>query len=177
MGLSHYRRRTAERLCLESFQSGLSWRTTLAKRENLWAAFDGLSDIAERSRPSLTTSPRANWLRPQARCRRSSGGARQITATHCPKAGQPRQHPRGSPRSCANVAGNSLAPPRSMPSCRRWGMRRDNFTFIHREFAVYPHAEMRKVPLTSHERWMTMPHPRVPRDWPAYASRWRNTRS
>ncbi len=30
-----------EKLCLESFQSGLSWRTILAKRENFRAAFDG----------------------------------------------------------------------------------------------------------------------------------------
>jgi DNA-3-methyladenine glycosylase I len=30
-----------EKLCLESFQSGLSWRTILAKRENFRAAFHG----------------------------------------------------------------------------------------------------------------------------------------
>ncbi|MEM9472274.1 MAG: DNA-3-methyladenine glycosylase I [Pseudomonadota bacterium] len=30
-----------EKLCLESFQSGLSWRTILAKRENFRAAFAG----------------------------------------------------------------------------------------------------------------------------------------
>ena len=30
-----------EKLCLESFQSGLSWRTILTKRENFRAAFDG----------------------------------------------------------------------------------------------------------------------------------------
>ena len=30
-----------EKLCLESFQSGLSWRTILAKRENFRAAFCG----------------------------------------------------------------------------------------------------------------------------------------
>ncbi len=33
-------RRLFEKLCLESFQSGLSWRTILAKRENFRAAFD-----------------------------------------------------------------------------------------------------------------------------------------
>ncbi|MGF1629783.1 MAG: DNA-3-methyladenine glycosylase I [Kiloniellaceae bacterium] len=32
-------RRLFEKLCLEGFQSGLSWRTILAKRENLRAAF------------------------------------------------------------------------------------------------------------------------------------------
>lgn len=34
-------RRLFEKLCLESFQSGLSWRTILAKRENFRRAFDG----------------------------------------------------------------------------------------------------------------------------------------
>jgi len=33
--------RLFEKLCLESFQSGLSWRTILNKRENFRAAFDG----------------------------------------------------------------------------------------------------------------------------------------
>lgn len=34
-------RRLFEKLCLESFQSGLSWRTILAKREHFRAAFCG----------------------------------------------------------------------------------------------------------------------------------------
>ena len=33
--------RLFEKICLESFQSGLSWRTILAKRENFRAAFAG----------------------------------------------------------------------------------------------------------------------------------------
>ena len=33
--------RLFEKLCLESFQSGLSWRTILSKRENFRRAFDG----------------------------------------------------------------------------------------------------------------------------------------
>ncbi|RED54235.1 DNA-3-methyladenine glycosylase I [Aestuariispira insulae] len=33
-------RRLFEKICLESFQSGLSWRTILAKRDNFRAAFD-----------------------------------------------------------------------------------------------------------------------------------------
>lgn len=46
-------RRLFEKLCLESFQSGLSWRTILAKRENFRAAFDGfdfnkVADYTER---------------------------------------------------------------------------------------------------------------------------------
>ncbi|MQP67171.1 DNA-3-methyladenine glycosylase I [Niveispirillum sp. SYP-B3756] len=38
-------RRLFEKLCLEGFQSGLSWRTILAKRENFRSAFQGF-DIA-----------------------------------------------------------------------------------------------------------------------------------
>ncbi len=38
-------RRLFEKLCLEGFQSGLSWRTILAKRENFRRAFQGF-DIA-----------------------------------------------------------------------------------------------------------------------------------
>lgn len=34
-------RRLFEKICLEGFQSGLSWRTILNKRENFRAAFDG----------------------------------------------------------------------------------------------------------------------------------------
>lgn len=34
-------KRLFEKICLESFQSGLSWRTILAKRENFRAAFAG----------------------------------------------------------------------------------------------------------------------------------------
>jgi len=42
-----------EKLCLEGFQSGLSWRTILAKRENFRAAFSGfnfnkIADFAQR---------------------------------------------------------------------------------------------------------------------------------
>jgi DNA-3-methyladenine glycosylase I len=42
MGLPGQRRPAPVRkICLEGFQSGLSWRTILAKRENFRAAFDG----------------------------------------------------------------------------------------------------------------------------------------
>ncbi|GGB30594.1 DNA-3-methyladenine glycosylase I [Tistrella bauzanensis] len=41
--------RLFEKLCLETFQSGLSWRTILAKRENFRAAFHGF-DIARVAR-------------------------------------------------------------------------------------------------------------------------------
>jgi DNA-3-methyladenine glycosylase I len=42
-------RRLFEKLCLEGFQSGLSWRTILAKRENFRAAFHGF-DIGKVAR-------------------------------------------------------------------------------------------------------------------------------
>jgi DNA-3-methyladenine glycosylase I len=42
-------RRLFEKLCLESFQSGLSWRTILAKRENFRAAFRNF-DIQQMAR-------------------------------------------------------------------------------------------------------------------------------
>jgi DNA-3-methyladenine glycosylase I len=42
-------RRLFEKLCLESFQSGLSWRTILAKRDNFRAAFRNF-DIAQVAR-------------------------------------------------------------------------------------------------------------------------------
>ncbi len=35
--------RLFEKLCLESFQSGLSWRTILAKRDNFRAVFHGFN--------------------------------------------------------------------------------------------------------------------------------------
>ena len=46
-------RRLFEKICLEGFQSGLSWRTILAKRENFRAAFRGfdferVADFTER---------------------------------------------------------------------------------------------------------------------------------
>jgi DNA-3-methyladenine glycosylase I len=38
-------KRLFEKLCLEGFQSGLSWRTILAKRENFRAAFHGFDFV------------------------------------------------------------------------------------------------------------------------------------
>lgn len=38
-------RRLFEKLCLEGFQSGLSWRTILAKRDNFRAAFHGFDHV------------------------------------------------------------------------------------------------------------------------------------
>ncbi len=51
--------RLFEKLCLESFQSGLSWRTILAKRENFRAAFAGfdyakIAEFGDADRARLT---------------------------------------------------------------------------------------------------------------------------
>ena len=47
--------RLFEKLCLESFQSGLSWRTILAKRENFRSAFKGFdfNKIARFKEPDI----------------------------------------------------------------------------------------------------------------------------
>ncbi len=49
-------RRLFEKISLESFQSGLSWRTILAKRENFRTAFDGFDfrAIAEYDETDIT---------------------------------------------------------------------------------------------------------------------------
>jgi DNA-3-methyladenine glycosylase I len=54
--------RLFEKLCLESFQSGLSWRTILAKRENFRAAFLGfdfqkVAQFGERDVERLLAAP------------------------------------------------------------------------------------------------------------------------
>ncbi len=45
-----------ERMCLEAFQSGLSWLTILRKREHFRAAFAGLRHRRRRRASALTTS-------------------------------------------------------------------------------------------------------------------------
>ena len=65
-----------ERLCLEGFQSGLSWLTILRKREGFRAAFAGFDPDAGRARSASATS-RGCWQTPRssataARSRRRS---------------------------------------------------------------------------------------------------------
>ncbi len=55
-------RRLFEKLCLEGFQSGLSWRTILAKRNNFRRAFhdfdfDRIADFGEADRHRLLNDP------------------------------------------------------------------------------------------------------------------------
>jgi DNA-3-methyladenine glycosylase I len=51
-------KRLFEKLCLESFQSGLSWRTILAKRDNFRAAFENF----DFNRIALFTEPDVECL-------------------------------------------------------------------------------------------------------------------
>ena len=51
-------RRLFEKLCLEGFQSGLSWRTILAKRENFRRAFAGFEIAAVARRHGIPAGPR-----------------------------------------------------------------------------------------------------------------------
>ena len=57
-------RRLFEKLCLEGFQSGLSWRTILAKRENFRAAFHGFDfdRIAAFTEADIERSYGGNWV-------------------------------------------------------------------------------------------------------------------
>jgi len=48
--------RLFEKICLESFQSDLSWRTILAKRENFRAAFHNFLDAAPNTSIGAVTS-------------------------------------------------------------------------------------------------------------------------
>ena len=52
------RPRLFEKICLEGFQSGLSWLTILRKRENFRAAFAGFDIDARRRASARTTSTR-----------------------------------------------------------------------------------------------------------------------
>ena len=54
----HDDRALFEKLCLEAFQSGLSWLTILRKRENFRAAFAGF-EIERVAAASATTTWRA----------------------------------------------------------------------------------------------------------------------
>ena len=45
-----------EKLCLEAFQSGLSWLTILRKRENFRGAFAGFEIARGRARSAPATS-------------------------------------------------------------------------------------------------------------------------
>jgi DNA-3-methyladenine glycosylase I len=80
-----------EKICLEGFQSGLSWRTILAKRENFRAAFHDfdfdkiarftkrdlnrlLKDtVAKSKRPSIMRNEPRNLLNMKVHCLPSSG--------------------------------------------------------------------------------------------------------
>jgi DNA-3-methyladenine glycosylase I len=138
-------RRLFEKLCLEGFQSGLSWRTILAKRENFRAAFHDF-DFDRIAR--FTARDVARLLKDEGIVRHrgkieavinNARRARELVKQEASLAAfiwryeptanrrQSRRPPRPRPsrslcrRSSRSEAGNSSARPPSMPSCRPWG--------------------------------------------------------
>ena len=74
-------RRLFEKLCLEGFQSGLSWRTILAKRENFRAAFhdfdfDRIARFTDRDRDRLLQD--AGIIRHRGKIEAVINNARQV---------------------------------------------------------------------------------------------------
>ena len=74
-------RRLFEKLCLEGFQSGLSWRTILAKRENFRAAFhdfdfDRIASFTDRDRDRLLQD--AGIIRHRGKIEAVINNARQV---------------------------------------------------------------------------------------------------
>jgi DNA-3-methyladenine glycosylase I len=144
-------RRLFEKICLEGFQSGLSWLTILRKRENFRAAFAGFDvdrvaefgeeDIARlladagivRHRgkivSTINNAARARELRDEfgslaAYFWRHEPGAAERPA-RCDHASLSALARRRRQRPCRRIsrsaAGVSSVRQRSMPSCRRWG--------------------------------------------------------
>ena len=135
--------RLFEKLCLEGFQSGLSWLTILRKRDSFRAAFAGfdlemVAGFGERDVQRLLGD--AGIVRHQGKIRSTINNAARaiemiehhgsIAAYFWPHATfpiRPRSTCRRSPpprRCCRNsssvTAGRSSVPPRCTPSCRRW---------------------------------------------------------
>ena len=132
-----------ERLCLEAFQSGLSWITILRRREGFRAAFAGLQDRGGRGvhrrrrgaaarRPRDHPQPRQDRGRPSP-TRRSlaelaDGRAGRADLVLRPRPGDApgpaharrrpgghRRSPRRWPRTSRSAASASSAPPRPTP--------------------------------------------------------------
>jgi len=70
--------RLFEKLCLEAFQSGLSWRTILNKRENFRRAFHGFDFRRVACSPSTTRDRPATWSTRSVPWPPSSGGTSPI---------------------------------------------------------------------------------------------------
>jgi len=137
-------RRLFEKLCLESFQSGLSWRTILAKRDNFRAAFANFeidrvarfddADVARLLQDQGIVRHRGKIEAVINNARR----ARDLVAETGSLAAyvwrfEPQDADLATPqtastsaastpcrRTSRNAAGPSSARPRSSPSCRPW---------------------------------------------------------
>ena len=123
--------RLFEKLCLESFQSGLSWRTILSKRENFRAAFAGFDfrKVAEFDEADVARLlADAGIVRHRGKIEAVINNARRacdmVEAEGSLAAFlwrfEPLRPPRRCRRNCSGAAGNSSARRPSMPSCRRW---------------------------------------------------------
>ena len=138
-------RRLFEKLCLEGFQSGLSWRTILAKRENFRAAFhdfdiDKIARFTNRDLERLLKDRGIvrhrgkieavinNARRAQELVTREGSLAAFIWRYEPDVERLQNRRPRPPPlhrwryrRTSKSKAGNSSDRPRYMPSCRPWG--------------------------------------------------------
>ena len=142
--------RLFEKLCLEGFQSGLSWLTILRKRENFRAAFAGF-DFEKVAKFGARDVKRcladAGIVRHRGKIEsviNNAKRARELVDEEgslaafiwryepdpkvAPEADRARRHPPHARRnrsrfrrSCASAAGPSSGRRRSTPSCRRWG--------------------------------------------------------
>ena len=123
-----------ERLCLEGFQSGLSWLTILRKRENFRAAFAGFEATAvaafgEADVARLLADPgivrnRAKINAVIVNARAALGLPDGLTALVWKYAGEPDLLTTGAPRTLADV-------PAATPGSRALSaeLRRHGFTF------------------------------------------------
>ena len=107
-----------ERLCLEAFQSGLSWLTILRKRENFRAAFDGFDPaVVARFRPGRR-DPAARGRRHHQEPGQDYGRyrERQGRAGHPRWPGRPGLGLRGGSADARSPAPASTAPASTAPA-------------------------------------------------------------
>ena len=149
--------RVFEKLCLEGFQSGLSWLTILRKRDGFrraFASFDptvvsGFSDadvdrlladtgiVRNRAkiRATITNAQATIGLRERGISlavllwKHEPGAARPHTSMRVLQA--PPQSPRPSPPSCATTAFASSGRPRSTPPMQSLGVVNDHLVGCH----------------------------------------------
>ena len=118
-------RRLFEKVCLEGFQSGLSWLTILRKRENFRKAFANF-DPARVARFDARAVQRllgdAGIVRHRGKIESTINNARRALALREEKGSLAAYFWQWVPAAatCGSGAGRSSAPPRSTRSCRPW---------------------------------------------------------